>query len=1235
MSYSEANSQTQRDRYRKDQVRAKGLILPLENRAVREDVPGRRLGQGRCHTAGIVQRAAGIPHRSLKAKETFPSRQSSSLQHVCKEHVFACTMSVKAQKIRHFRSRSNRNTSGHPAAARFFIEVQMTFCRWCLLLFAFVWSATAVSFAQVDSATASLKGAVLDAHGLPVADATVTVVNQETGASKSAVATKDGYLIPAIVPGIYRVEAEAKGFAKSVASGVVLSVGQLAVYDIRLNVGAVETVVEVKADIPLVQPDQTQQANIIDNEQVENLPNVSRNFVASIYTLPGVSNSYAPTLQDPGVGTAYLSSGFSIGASNGRSNLVTIDGGENEYGSGTMRDIHVPIDSIDEFQVNRNGFEAEFGFTSGTAINMVTRSGTNQMHGSLGAYFHGRTIDGGNYFDKLNGGGVKPFEQTAIFSGTLGGPIRKNQLFLFTAPEFQRLDAATVQNIAGEQEFDPISSQSNGYNGTCPNQNTAQQQVTQLCYLTQMANSGGYAGAFGAALLGSPIFGNPFVDPILTALVVPNDGTFDGIPGSPSGSGVRGLPGFSTPRGRYFNWVTRMDYSRPKNTVALRFALMNEHDEVAPRAPYSGNEYQTDYTLTGSWTHILSTDVYNTIRVQAVPSNTATIDSPAPNGSEIDLGSQIALGTPFAYPYSAHFKRFQFDDSLSLLKGTHIFKVGVSWRPDDYNVQQKVWFGGEWEFTDGTFSVLDLAGAAAQQIASYNVSQGYPATGPPSTNLTAVQAYLAGTPTLLLQADPSSNSRWSGWANLLGLYAQDSWRVRPGLTVDYGVRLDSDHEPSPVPSSLRVSPRLGIAWTPGHDDKTVVRAGAGMFVAPDTFLIPFYSNMLGDSGRYINENALVAGLPSPPFPSIFAAWAVQQSSATTAEPNPTLTSAQLSSLGINIVPPGPAAFGNFIYTVAPGFQPAYSIQTSLSIARQLTRTLSLEAGYLMYHNLHVEQILETDFVEDTSAGVDPFVGPVYVPKAGTTAGEPNSSIFQNNTFSSVGSGAYHGGTISLTRRFDRGLLFQANYTFSRAIDDTSDFSSLSTPFRPGLLNRDYGLSDFNTSHDFVANAVYTTPFRDSNAGITQKILANVTISPIFSARSGIPFTALVPGMANGTIGHNNNARPWHEGRNNGLGPHFYDWDMRVSKSISMGEGKERLQFVAQAQNILNHTNFAAVNSSFPANPDYPLPNGGTLEDGPYNLNGFRPTSVSQLSEPLAFTSAYQARQISLALRWAF
>lgn len=1111
--------------------------------------------------------------------------------------------------------------------------------RFGLHLFGCLWLVTAVLHAQVGYSTATLQGRVFDAQDRVVPDAKVTVTNEAIGASKTVVSTSEGYQIPALAPGSYRVEASAPHLASVVAKGVVLTVGQLAVYDIRMKLGSESTVIEVEAEVRLVQPEQTQQANIIDSLQVENLPNVTRNFVNSIYTIPGVVNSFAPALQNPGVGTAYLSSGFSVGGSNGRNNLVTIDGGEDDYGSGTLREIHVPIDSIQEFQVNRNAFAAEFGFTSGTAINMVTKSGTDKFHGSAAVYFRDRTLDSENYFDKLLDTGGRPFEQSAIFSATLGGPLRKNRLFFFTSPEYQKLDSATVQNIAGEQEFQGISSQANGYNpanGTCPNQASAQQQVAQLCYLTQMANAGGGLGALGASLLASPVFGSPLNDPILRALVTSNDGTFDGILSGPGGSGVRGIPGYSTPRGRYFNWVTHVDYMPDSNdTLSLRFSVMRETDGVAPQPPYSGSQFQTDYTLTTSWTRVVNADLVNTLRAQGVPSNTATVTAPQPNGSEIDLGNQIQLGTPFSYPYYAHFKRLQFDDSLSWMKGRHRFKFGGSWRPDYYSVKQNIWLGGQWQFTDGAFSILNIVPASvAATLEAFNVSEGYPATGPASTNLTSVQAFLAGAPTLLLQANPSSNSQWSAWAHSLGLYAQDSWKVSPRLTLNYGVRLDYNHDPAPVPQSTWFSPRVGIAWDPAGDQKTVVRAGTGIFVAPNVFMIPFYVNTLGDSGKYVNQNALVAGLPSPPFPSIFAAWALAESTATVAQPNPSLTNTELASLGVMIGPPGPAAFGNFIYTVAPNFKPEHTVQASVSVAREIARKLSLEAGYLMYHSLHVEQVLEVNYVRDTSAPIDPFVGPLYVARPGVTASEPNSSIFQNNAFSSGGSGIYHAGTLSLTRTFAGGLQFQANYTFSRAIDDTSDFSSLSTPFRPDMLNLDRARSDFDVAHNFVANAVYTIPIHAGSGGLASRLLADITISPIMTAHSGLPFTLLVPGMANGTIGHNANARPWYEGRNDGIGPGYRSLDVRVSKTVLHRESG-RLDVIFQGQNLLNRTNFAAVNNNFPADPSYPLPGGGTLENGPYNVQGFMPTSVLQFSQPLAFTAADPARQISLALRFAF
>jgi hypothetical protein len=401
-------------------------------------------------------------------------------------------------------------------------------------------------------------------------------------------------------------------------------------------------------------------------------------------------------------------------------------------------------------------------------------------------------------------------------------------------------------------------------------------------------------------------------------------------------------------------------------------------------------------------------------------------------------------------------------------------------------------------------------------------------------------------------------------------------------------------------------------------------------------MVPFYVNLLGGSGKYITQGALVAGVPSPPFPSIFAAWAAQAASATIANPNPTLTPAQLASIGAVMNPLGPGGFGNVIYTLGSNFRPEYSIQGSMSFARKIASNLSIELGYNMYHSVHIEQNTEANFVQNRSIAIDPFMGPTYVAKPGTTLGKPNKFILQNNAASSIGNGIYHGLTASLTKKLGHGVQFQANYTFSRAIDNTSDFSSLSTPFRPDLLKLDRAQSDFNITHNFVSNAVYTTPFMASRGSILSRILADLSVSPIIYAHSGIPFTLLVPGLSNGTIGHNSNARPWHEGRNGGIGPNFLSWDLRMSKAFYVRrESGLRLELIVQAQNVLNRNNFAVVNDNFPADPNFPLPNGGTLLNGPYQVRGFVPKSVSQLSEPLAFTAAYPARQVSLALRLAF
>jgi hypothetical protein len=283
---------------------------------------------------------------------------------------------------------------------------------------------------QVDVSTATLKGTVIDPLGAAVPGVTITVANADRGFTKTVTTGPDGsYQFPLLQPGIYRVEAEMEGFERSIANKVELSIGQSFIYDVHLQMGSVKDSLDVTADVPLIEIEKTQQANTLDTKQIDNLPNLTRNFTDSVFTLPGVSTSDAPRIQNPGY-TGFLTSGFSIGGSNGRNNLITFDGGENEFGSGQLRTANVSVESVQEFQVNRSAFNAEFGFTAGTAVNVVTKGGTNKFHGSAYAFYRNQSTSAANYF---NTAADKPFDQNFAPGVTLGGPILKDKLFFFTS----------------------------------------------------------------------------------------------------------------------------------------------------------------------------------------------------------------------------------------------------------------------------------------------------------------------------------------------------------------------------------------------------------------------------------------------------------------------------------------------------------------------------------------------------------------------------------------------------------------------------------------------------------------------------------------------------------------------------------------------------------------------------------------------------------------------------------
>jgi len=1033
-----------------------------------------------------------------------------------------------------------------------------------VLTFLFCFSALPV-FSQSDATSATLKGSILDAQGGGISGALLTLSNPDKGATFKTHADDDGsFTLPLLPPGDYDLTVEANGFQRAHVSGLHLTVGQVLPYDVNMAVGAVQNEITVTAQPPSVQVEQVQQANTVNQQLIDGLPNVTRNFAESLFTLPGVSSSNAQRTQNAAASTGFISSGFSIGGSNGRNNLVTIDGGENEFGDGSLRTPNISQESVQEFQMNRSSFAAEFGFTAGTALNVVTKSGTNHFHGSLYTYFLDEHTEARNYFDVFPG---KGYEQHLFPGVTLGGPLVKNKLFFFTSYEYQRINTPQFRDYIGTPEAQGLSA-----------------NPAQSSYLNGLLTSGNpYLAGFAAQI--TPLL-SPKNVPFVSALLSQNTGTFDDVQSS-------------------HDSITRVDYQpEDKDAIAFRFDIerfrytnIGASSVVAPSD--AGTTQRNDVGLLATWNHVFSPAVVNTARVQIVPSNTSSLVGFEPNYTELSLGSLGVFNNYFGSPFNLKQKRFEFEDSVSWNKGKHSAKFGISYRPVNYNVTNNLWFGGEFDFFDGAVGLIALAPTNLQPLLEqYNVLHGLPPAGPLTTNLSALQSLVVGIPVAYRQG--FNNPTWQSWANYIGLYAQDSWKAAHGLTIDYGLRYDYDAEPAPVPHNGYFSPRLGIAWDATGDQKTVVRAGSGIFVSPVYFQVPYLVNLLNDSGKYINQVAKQLSATDPTVPELWG-LGLQEGKLPFGE----IGAPELSLFGLT---PGPGGAGRVIFNLAPNYKNNYSIQASFSIARQIAQNLSLEVGYLMYRGVHLQLSQETNYKE---AGYDPTYGPLYVPI--------NPLITQANTYSSIGNSTYHGLTSSLTKRYSRNFQFQANYTFSKSIDDVTDFNSQFASFTPTRLYLERGLSAFNVKHNFVANAVYTTS--------GPRWISGLLLSPIVTARSGIPFSVTVPAAQNGTEGHSLYARPIYIPRDSGLGPAFYSFDMRVSKAFYLkADSATRLEVSVEGTNLLNHTNFLSVNNTFsPGDPRLALP-------GPFNFTGSK--SISE-GEPLGFTSASNARQFQFGLKLAF
>jgi hypothetical protein len=1060
------------------------------------------------------------------------------------------------------------------------ISVARIIALFCFLLLT-AGAATVAIFAQSDVASATIKGKVKDQLDAAVRGATVNVMNAERGVVRSVKTNSDGaYYLPLLQPGIYDLRVEATGFQSQILKRVSLTVGQVVVYDLKLQVGQIKEEVSAGAAPTLIETARTQQSDTIERGQIANLPNLSRNFASYVFTLSGVANTEAARVQQTRV-VALRTSGFSVGGSNGRSNYISIDGGENDSGTGSLRVRNLSIEAVQEFQVNLNAFAAEYGFTSGTAVNVVTRSGSNKFHGSgYGFYRSEKTAAR----DPLNQSGKKALERRFVPGFTLGGPLVRNVAFFFTSFETGRYEVARNRD----------------YTNNSSSLQPTQAQTAYLQILETGSNATGTTRSIAAQLR--------------TTLSTLNYPTTMQI--------LRESEGQFIAPSRAYNWTTRLDYNRDERDFFNgRFTLAKENNDLLSadnmESPSSGiRETLDDYTVVGTWGHIFSNRLVNQLRVQFAADDYRQLP-PAPESATLLIAGLINYGRLRTAPLTIKQRRYQFDNVSSLNHGTRDFKFGVSYRPVDARIASEIFFGGLYQFAGG----LPLARALSPP--DVGVLTG-PLAPPADTALTALQSFNLGLPAIWQQGfgNPSLNA----WQHNLGIFGQVSWKVTARLTLDLGARLNYDGEPEPFDRNISLSPRLGFAWDPFGKGKTVIRGGIGTFYAPVGLQILLAATVQSGSGQFIN-------LPSRTLQdgpqSSAALWAYGVNLGRL--PFRALTEADVRAFGITL---GPNQPNRRTVDAADDYNNPYTVQASLGLSQQLGRDLALEFAFQMYHGLHLPVALETNYRESGQ-----FVNVPGLPGSdlfGPRLERIDPSIAQKLLHSSVGNSIYYGMTSSLLKRFEKGFQFRVSYTYSKAIDDVLDFGGPSTPYLPTRRFLERGLSAYDVRHSFVASGSFESPFKaGSGQNWLTRALTDLTLSPIITLRSGFPFNLYIGRDVNGDL--NITDRPFHAPRNSGRGENFYSVDLRMSKRLFLRQNSEgpRVEFIVEATNLLNHANFLRVNDTVCGTTGQPgFINGCDPQflTGPFDFRGRRDLPPTA---PLGFVSAAPPRQFQFGLKFDF
>ena len=972
--------------------------------------------------------------------------------------------------------------------------------------------------------TSAILGTVLDPSGAALPRATVTIINGETGAKRSAMTDDAGrFSFPQLRPGSYTVKVEAAGFEPQTDTGIFAGLGQKQTVTFTMKLLSAKGEVTVSAEAPLVNPENPNTATTLNAPALENLPNPGGDMTYSLQFAPGALMNTAGSGNDFIGGT----NGYGNVQFNGLpalSNGYIVDGLETNdpltnLNSGLSTNLVLGLNSIAESTVNTLSYTVDQGRYGASQVNYVTKSGTNHFHGNLYELWNGSRFNAADFFTNATPGNHKPRSTVNHFGGSLGGPILHDKLFFFFDSEWVRIalpivSATTVPTVA----FQQYVLQQLPVGGTDAVTGSIYKPAPQLVPFYQKMFSL-YRGTAGTPL---SVLGCPFN----------NDGSrAAGFP--PNGDGCANRQSISHSSDDHEQVQTaRIDYNvNEKNTTWYRFqadtGLQAAYtDPINPL--FNSISPQPLYSFAAGYTHIFSSKLvnyfnpafswYESLFGPADFQKTLSAFPIVLQGSGANAPFTTAGGLDNTWVQGRRATRFFINDNLAWTNGAHELRFGTNTRIFRLN---------DYDFGEGVV---------------------------PLVTYTTLPQFIYGVASTASKTFPLANSQPYNFLNL-DLYAQDTWKVTSKFTWTFGIRMTHNSNPlNPHDAIARLSgsfasishdvnqplsdaihtglgnifestplailqPRTAIAWQIAP--KTVLRSGFGLFsdLLPGSIadLIganpPYSQTFQGGLLGTVGGASIAPGAPDSAIDATVAASRVfnagfpqGQLSCASALSNPNTC---LQPVAMTAVPDGKLH--------AP-----YFMEWSFGLEHQIGNTINLRAQYVGTRAVNQPYTTQVNGYQTVCEGC-------FAPFSYGVSTDPRFG-----TVSQLNTGAnshYNGLQTTAEKRLGHGLQIQANYTLSHCIDTVSNGGFL--PFAaggilspiPGDLQRDRGPCDYDVRHNLTASYVYELPMK--MRGRLGALLNGWQVSGSVFWRSGLPFSVLsAPYSANGN------------GIVNGSGPQF-------------------------------------------------------------------------------------------------